>query len=290
MRDSGWLNLYSVGGYLLSLEGEDSELHHLANAVYSAARVDSGTADIAFRLSRADHPGVDAYCMSAAGVEICRQRNLADFFLDVEWTLTQQAMSGCRALIQVHAGAVAMHGAGLLVCGPPGSGKTSLVVGLCGHGATILSDEVGLLQADTRGVEIDLIPFRRDLIIHRRTQQLFPHLAYGEEPCFKRFTDHCHFPPNRLDSVSGSPASVVPLTRLLFTSFRPGEGLALARLGPAEAARRLLLETYNLESLGERCTELLARVVESCPAWVIRYHDAVRASALVAAFVIDERP
>ena len=63
----------------------------------------------------------------------------------------------------------------------------------------------------------------------------------------------------------------------------------MARLGQAEAARRLLLKTYNLESLGERSTELLARVVESCPAWAIRYDDAVHASARVATFVIDER-
>jgi hypothetical protein len=289
MRDSGWLNLYSIGGYRVSLEGEDPELRQLANAVYAAARVDSGTADSSFRLYRSE-PGRDSYCLSTAGVEICRQRNLADFFLDVEWTLTQQAMNGCQALIQVHAGAVAMHGAGLLVCGPPGSGKTSLVVGLTGHGATILTDEVGLLQADTgrpHSTEIDLIPFPRDLIVHRRTQQLFPRSAYDEEPCFKRFPDHCHLPPNRLDSASEPPVSV-PLTRLLFTSFQPGGGLALARLGPAEAARLLMLETFNLESLEERCTELLARVVESCPAWVIRYDDAVHASALVATFVIDD--
>lgn len=50
-----------------------------------------------------------------------------------------------------------------------------------------------------------------------------------------------------------------------------------------------MLETFNLESLEERCTELLARVVESCPAWMIRYDDAVQASALVATFVIDDR-
>lgn len=54
MRESGWRNLYSIGGYCFSLEGEDTELHDLANAVYSAARVDCGTADIAFRLSRSD--------------------------------------------------------------------------------------------------------------------------------------------------------------------------------------------------------------------------------------------
>lgn len=56
MRNSGWLNLYSIGGYRVSLEGEDPELRQLANAVYSAARVDSGTADIAYRLSRTDNP------------------------------------------------------------------------------------------------------------------------------------------------------------------------------------------------------------------------------------------
>lgn len=90
-----------------------------------------------------------------------------------------------------------------------------------------------------------------------------------------------------MDSAS-EPAATVSLTRLLFTSFQPGGGLALARLGPAESARLLMLETFNLESLEERCTEFLAQVVEFCPAWVIRCDDAVHVSAIVATFVIDD--
>lgn len=290
MRDGGWLNLYSIGGYVLSVEGHDPELHQLANAIYSGARVDSGTADITFRLSRVNEDGLELYCLSAADVEICRQRTLGDFFLDVEWTLTQQAMSGCCGLIQVHAGAVAINGAGVLICGPPGSGKTSLVVGLAGHGASVLSDEVGLLKTGVSTPHprlvgtTELIAFPRDLIVHRRTQQLFPRAAYGQEPSFKRFPDRCHVSFDRL-SQAPELAAAVPLRQMLFTSFQPGCELALARLGPAAAARRLLLDTYNLESMGEECTELVAGVAESCPAWSIRYGDAVQASSLVATFI-----
>lgn len=90
--------------------------------------------------------------------------------------------------------------------GRPGSGKTSLVIGLTGHGATILTDEVGLLQTDTgrpHSAEIELIPFPRDLIVHRRTQQLFPRSAYDE---------------NRVSSVSPTTATSLPIGWILHPS------------------------------------------------------------------------
>jgi len=113
MREDDWLNLYSIGGYVFSITGCDAELHEMANAVYSGARVAAGTAGITFRISRIEESAAHVYCMSVGGGEVCRQRSLSDFFLDVESILTQQAMSGCRSLMQVHAGAVAIGGAGV---------------------------------------------------------------------------------------------------------------------------------------------------------------------------------
>jgi hypothetical protein len=290
MREDDWLNLYSIGGYVFSITGCDAELHEMANAVYSGARVAAGTAGITFRISRIEESAAHVYCMSVGGGEVCRQRSLSDFFLDVESILTQQAMSGCRSLMQVHAGAVAIGGAGVLICGPPESGKTSLVVGLAGHGATILTDEVGLLQRDATvptaaAAAISLVAFSRDLTVHKRTQRLFPLAAYAQEPSFKRFPDRCHVSPQKL-AKSLEPPDPTPLRQLLFTSFQPGRRLSLERLGPAEAARRLLLDTCNLES-PEGCIELIAGVVESSPAWEVLFGDAAEASSFLATFITD---
>ena len=129
---------------------------------------------------------------------------------------------------------------------PPGSGKTSLVLGLCGHGASVLTDEVGLISVDDdgpRGESMDLIPFPRDLIVHSNTQKLFPRPAYGDEPAFKRFPDRCHVSSDRLEPGTAPASTAVHPNRLLFPSFVPDGGMALTRLGPAETVRRLLLQT-----------------------------------------------
>ena len=290
MREGGWANLYCIGGFAFSLQGSDRELRQLADSVYAGARTAHGQAAIRFELARGSSPGTRVYTMSAAGVEICRQHSLADFFLDVEWVLTQRAMAALGTVMQVHAGAVVVGDAGILICGPPGSGKTSLVVGLMDQGATVLTDEIGLLQPATAAPpgcsSIELLAFPRDLIVHARTQSLFPSSAYGDEPCFKRFPDRCYVNPGLLAATPLRPRA--PLRRLLFTSFRPGHGLAAARLGPAEAARRLMRHTYNLEALGEACAEQVARVVESCPAWSIRFGDAAEASPAIAALIADD--
>lgn len=91
-----------------------------------------------------------------------------------------------------------------------------------------------------------------------------------------------------IDLVPGPRDLIVHPNRLLFPCFVPAGGMALTRPGPAEAVRRLLLQTYNLESLGQQSMDHLARVAESCPTWAMPYEDAVQASALVAAFVLEE--
>lgn len=280
MPEDGWTNLYRVGGFAFSLGGRDPQLRQLADAVYSGARAAQGEAGVRFELAARRRPhGACVYTMSCAGVEVCRQTSLDDFFLDVEWALTHRAMASLPTLLQVHAGVVASGDAGILICGPPESGKTSLVVGLADRGAAVLTDEIGLLQVAPRrpgGAAVDLVAFPRDLIVHARTQTLFPHSAYADQPGFKRFADRCYVPPCQL--TSAPPRARAPLRLLLFPAFAPGRGLAAARLGPAEAARRLLRNAYNLESLGEAGPELVAQVAESCPAWSLRYADAARAS------------
>ena len=104
MPAGGWQNLYSIGGYGCSLEGAPPDLQQLANNIYAAARTEDGVADISFQLSRTCQSDGAAYCLATSGVELCRHRDLADFFPHVEWTLMLQAMQGCWRLVQVHAG------------------------------------------------------------------------------------------------------------------------------------------------------------------------------------------
>jgi hypothetical protein len=54
--------------------------------------------------------------------------------------------------VALHAGAVSHNGKAMLIAGPTGAGKSSLVAWLIGNGFAYLSDEIGLLFADTMQV------------------------------------------------------------------------------------------------------------------------------------------
>jgi hypothetical protein len=77
-------------------------------------------------------------------------------FLVSEWVFLR-LLQGSRRFALVHAGAVARHGRGLLVVGPPQAGKTTLAVALAAHGCEYYSDDVApLSRADGA-----LHPFRK---------------------------------------------------------------------------------------------------------------------------------
>ena len=190
-------------------------------------------------------------------------RSCAELFQAVEWRLTEAFMEGLGAYCQLHA-AVAVHrGRAIVLCGAPEAGKTSLVVGLALAGADFYSDEVALFDPE----RFDVHPFRRDLIVHRGTQKLFPELE-TDLPAWKVFpiTATCRPAPWGLAPRAGAH----PAARW-------------AVLGQTEAAGRLLEQSFNLWDRGEDAIEVIGRLVETCPARELVFGDAREAAALLLA-------
>ena len=180
-------------------------------------------------------------------------------------------MEGLGAYCQLHA-AVAVHrGRAIVLCGAPEAGKTSLVVGLALAGADFYSDEVALFDPE----RFDVHPFRRDLIVHRGTHELFPELETNL-PAWKVFPDYCCVPPR---TVGGG----VPCGALVFPVRKPGAAARWSVLGQTEAAGRLLEQSFNLWDRGEDTIEVIGRVVETCSARELVFGDAREAAALLLA-------
>src|SRR5262249_6443802 len=60
-----------------------------------------------------------------------------------------------------HVGSVSISGNGMMLCGPKGSGKTSIALALAMRGHVLLSEEIAALRIGTR----QLLPLRRALSI-----------------------------------------------------------------------------------------------------------------------------
>jgi hypothetical protein len=268
-----WSCLYRIADFEFSLQGTDRQLRELAESVYSGARIADGNPGRRYRLSRSE----GRFVLSCGGEEICSQPALPEFFQDLEWALTAQAMERLGHFLQIHGAAAQVRGQqAMVLIGEHGAGKTTLVVALARLGARIFTDEVALLDPG----RLKLVPFRRDLILHTEAQALFPDLARGAyTPEFKRFAEYSYVSPSVIDGENDLEPSVLGL--MLFPRLKPGSAVSCKPIGPAEAARRLLANSFNLGDFEERCTDIVGRVVENCEAveWV--FGDAREAASRI---------
>ncbi|HIC69613.1 MAG TPA: hypothetical protein EYO90_08820 [Candidatus Latescibacteria bacterium] len=280
MGPEPWSCLFRIADFEFSLQGTDRQLRELAECVYSGARIADGKRGRRYQLGRAE----GRFVMSCGGKEICSQPALQEFFQDVEWALTAEAMWSLDHFLQIHAAAAQVSGQkAVVLIGDHGAGKTTLVVALARLGARIFTDEVALLDP----VRLELTPFRRDLILHTETQALFPDLSRGPEaPEFKRFAEYRYVSPKEIDTQNSPEPSA--LGSMLFPRLQPGSAVSCSPVGPAEAARRLLANSFNLGAFEEECADVVGRVVENCAAaeWV--FGDAREAAARILSSVVED--
>jgi hypothetical protein len=76
------------------------------------------------------------------------------------------------------AGVVSRQGRGLLLVGPPGSGKSTLTLGLLRQGWGVLSDDAVLLRVQPDGVEA--LACRRPVYVHAEAAARHADLPFGE--------------------------------------------------------------------------------------------------------------
>jgi hypothetical protein len=164
--------------------------------------------------------------------------------------------------------------------GPPDAGKTSLVLGLAERGAAIFTDEVALLDSS----RLQVHPFRRDLIVHCQTQYRFSALLAGSDtPPFKVFDTYRYLAPSAVDG--GIFAAAAAIEQLVFPTLRPGAAVEIRSIGQAEAARRVLEQTFNLDYWGAKGVDLIGRLVEGCEAVEVVFGDARQAAEQLCALV-----
>lgn len=274
MPEARWRYLCCIADCVAAVEGGDPLLREVAEELFRGARVGEGTATVTLSLERSD----DGFVLATGGAERCRTADLSVLFQEAEAILTASVMAALDRYYQVHAGVVARSGRAWLLAGPPESGKTSLTVALGLLGAAILTDEVALVEP----ASLRVAAFRRDLMVRSGTWGLFPELAaLARFPPFKTTLDSRYVSPHLLGSqdLAGRPA-----LELLVFPRRVAQGRATVRpVGQAEAARRLLEQSFNLEQLGAVGIELVARLVEQCPAREVVFADARQAGARLLA-------
>jgi len=177
----------------------------------------------------------------------------------------------------LHSGSVAKDGAGIILPGESGSGKSSLTLALLQSGYKYFSDEIAVVNAESG----ELHSFPKPVSI--KNTSVFPHLAERENLWFGPESDvqdsvwYVH-PENLGAHVADEPA---PIRYVIFPS-RCSQGDAqLLPLTPGEALRELVANSINLPKLGSKGIHMIADLVNEAQCFALKSADLAASVSLV---------
>jgi HprK-related kinase A len=187
----------------------------------------------------------------------------------LEWGLNWCISAHCHQYLIIHAAVVERGGRALVMPAPPGSGKSTLCAALVARGWRLLSDELTLIDVETRRI----VPLPRPVSLKNESIDII-----------MRFWPECRMSPVVHDTLKGSVAHVRPPAAsvhladqtavpgfIVLPAFRAEEPVALTPLAKSTAFMRLVENAFNYSVLGRRGFDILADVVAASDCHEFRY-------------------
>jgi hypothetical protein len=213
---------------------------------------------------RREDRGYRIACGNEIGGVESSLRTLLD---DLDTRITLHFAQAHPHLLWLHAGAAVRDGVAVLLPGPGGSGKSTLVTGLCARGWLYLSDDLVPLDPETGRIQ-----------------------AFPKTPAV-RIPSDVEVPSDLVATLEKRVERIEPdkvcraatrLGALIFPRFRFGADAALSPCTPAVAAFQLLQQCVNLEVHRSKAVAAVTRLVPLLPARVLSFGDGGEAVALLA--------
>ena len=194
--------------------------------------------------------------------------SLADTVERLRYEVVLRLIQARSDLIWLHAGAAAYRCSSVIILGPWGRGKSTLVTSLYANGWSYLSDDIVPLDPNSgRAFAFPLTPMVRED-------------PGGEELPLERLSDlrktEVLLLPER---VSRDP---VPIRTVVFPVYRRGCHTELLPCSPATAALELLKNCLNFPSHREAAVRYVCDLVRKVPAFRLCYSDGRLAAELIA--------
>jgi hypothetical protein len=183
-----------------------------------------------------------------------------------------------RYVVPIHAACVAKNGAGILLCGESGTGKSTLSFACAHAGWTFLSDDCTWLLADSE----DRVALGRPYQARFRDKapSVFPELAGYASSARPKGKLTLEVPLSDFPQIR--TASRCPIRALVFLDRRIGVRPRAARLPPGEAVDLLLrdMAAYGpeVDAMHERAIGRL----RDLPAWRLHYESLDEALRLLS--------
>jgi hypothetical protein len=169
--------------------------------------------------------------------------------------------------VALHAGAVASGGQALLIAGPSGSGKSSLVAWLVNKGFDYLSDEVVVLPEAGGGIR----GFRRALVFKPGAKERVYRFSSFEKAA--RIRSGANAMLSAPKSASADARGPADCRLMIFPRFQAGAALRLQSLSPAKAGLRLVECNVNARNFADDGFGAVSRLARTVPAMSLVYGD-----------------
>ena len=165
--------------------------------------------------------------------------------------------------VALHAGAVAHNGKAVLIAGPTGAGKSSLIAWLIASGFSYLSDEVAILLEHSA-----ILGLPRALVLKPGSAEEVLALPTYHAAPLVRAGEHIMVRPR---SVPRRDANSCSCALIVFPQFESGAGLRIESITAAQAAFRLVGTNLNARNLPDGGFRAITGFARQAPAVTLRY-------------------
>jgi hypothetical protein len=226
-----------------SILGNDSTLVTFIEYLYEASVVGSaGPAKHVFVVRR--HTNVDSAPVSLYrdGQAVLRRVPEDLAVAQLAWEVNRGVVEEAGNRLLLHAAAAERDGRIVVLAGPEGSGKSTLVDALVRSGLRYITDETVVVELRAGRI----VPYPKPIALHEteRCQRLVPAQAI------------------RPDAVATSGGNARLL--VLLAGYQPGRGPVARSISRADAAVALAEQAFNFRSLGAGRLDAIADVVSAC--------------------------
>jgi HprK-related kinase A len=252
-----------------SVRTNDPQLARSLSCLYEACVVGDDVAERhVFTLCRHETPESDSVSLDRDGRTIVRAVPADLAIARLVWEVNKGVTDEPKNKLLLHAAAAEWDGRVVLIAGPEGSGKSTLVAALVRSGLRYVTDET--VAVDVPGATID--PYPKPIALDSAAIQSLGELTdvVGPRPEIGLEQGLVAAQAIRADAITESRGLAA---LVVLSSYRARATLSAQSVTRAEAAIALAEQAFNFSALGPRRLETIARLVRSSDCYRLEMGD-----------------